>query len=467
MSGWADINIRNDPKVAMNWESLFSLLRQPEHERSENKGAIDGLLIQMVDNWLDRNDQCGVAKDLMDLALTKYVGTSFEQIAGNWTAGNATEDALAPQTGRSSIQVDDVSLAVEERGGGRNLQFFTETTCSTFESTIFLGSMLSFSSCAEIDIGRLFGTVEENLVGVGLNCLNTFLQPFQRTEDCASRNFQNYVMDECVKGVVGDDILGHIFQLFLITPKKTCGCMKSLAAVPLCRVDVSSDLSIDGLFASKMACLLESQVCSQLDNECDNRLTVLDECLPDLLNINNDNFDCEEVICNCERLDSGLLNYAGRAMELPMSDMCVDRATEKYIGEFIPERYAVFQEKCGAQFVNAEAPPTQAPTVSPAPTVNPSEDLDISSLIREREDATVSSVVSGILLALAITGIASIFLVLVLCLWRKRHRSRGMKVQTISEMKAHAQEQIRRLESDVRRMEQVESRIDHGSDEDV
>eukprot|EP00797_Seminavis_robusta_P009807 Sro1711_g292800.1 n/a (334) ;mRNA; r:4186-5187 len=317
--------------------------------------------------------------------------------------------------------------------------------------------MLSFSSCANVDIGKFFGTVEENLVNVALHCVNTFIQPFQREKTCASRNYQNYVMDQCVEAILKDDIIGHIFQLFLVTPKQTCGCMSALASVPTCRIDITSSVSLDGLMASKMACVLESQVCSRLEEDCDERLDVLDECLPDLFDLNNDNFDCADTMCNCEKKDRGLLNYPGKAMELPMSDMCTDHAVSSFVGSFIPERYSVFQEKCGASFINQEdPPPSAAPSVSLAPTAAPTfiDPLAVSEI--EQQEAGVNSVVSGILLALAITGIASIFLVFVLILWRRRFRSKGKQVLTVAQMKAQKQDEIRRLEEELRRIEDME-----------
>jgi len=67
----------------------------------------------------------------------------------------------------------------------------------------------------------------------------------------------------------------------------------------------------------------------------------------------------------------------------------------------------------------------------------------------------VNSVMSGILLALAITGVASIFLVIILVLWRRRFRSTGRRVATIEDLKASKEKQIRRLQEEVRRMEEA------------
>ena len=469
----SEIDVVQDQAIQQNWGNLFALLSQSPENKTDTKGLIDQAIIELTYNWLERNDQCGVYQDLLDFGLNSLAGDSLEQLAGEDLSGYLppgidVEDAL-PEGGSQSLSASTPSstaTAEEPDNGGRALQFFTEESCSTFESTVFLGSMLSFSSCANLDIGKFFGSVEENLVNVGLNCLNTFLQPFQSTKTCASRNFQNYVMDECVKGVVSDDILGHIFQLFLVSPKQTCGCMASLAAVPTCRVDVTKQISLDGMLTSKVACLLESQVCNKLEDECDGRLNVLNQCLPGLSDVNKGNFDCEEVLCNCERNDKGLLNYAGKAMELPMSDMCVDQAAINFVDDYVPERYAVFQEKCGAKYIHEAGPPSVAPTASFAPSMSPTgEEDNISRLIRGQQSGTqVGSVMSGILLALAITGVASIFLVFVLVLWRRRFRSKGRQVRTIDEMKAHAQEQIRKLQEDVKRMEAQQQQSSSESD---
>lgn len=468
-----ELNLVEDQETKQNWGNLFNLLSRSEEEKTNNKGAIDQILLQLVFNWLEKRDQCGVVQDLLDIAIYNLAGNTLDGLAGEdledfLPPGYNLTDTLPADGGGQSLVANARNagpISQRHNDGGRNLAFFTDETCSTFESTIFLGSMISFSSCADVDIGKFFGTVEENLVNVGLNCLNTFLSPFQRSSTCASRNFQNYVMDECIKGIVRDDILGHIFQLFLVTPKKTCGCMSTLAAVPQCRVDVSSAVSLDGMLTSKMACLLESQICSKLEGECERRLQVLDECLPSLFDINNENFDCEEVMCNCEKNDKGLMNYPGKAMELPMSDMCAEEAGNNmnFVGSFIPERYAVLQEKCGAKYLHDTEEPTFTPTSSPAPTQFPTvlePESDVNSLIsgREASASPINSVMSGVLLALAITGVAAIFLVFVLALWRKRYRAGGRKVLTVEEMKAQAEAQIRQLERKIGQMEEQQVR---------
>jgi hypothetical protein len=465
----ATIELVADQEARQNWGNLFALLDQSAISRQDNKGLIDQALLQLVYGWLNQRDECGVVKDLLDIGLYNVAGTTLDQLAGENLAvsrevnvtQNATE-AQALASGKRTAQFTN------QHDGGRNLQFFTEEQCTGFQSTIFLGSMLSFSSCANIDLGKFFGSVEENIVNAGLHCLNTFIQPFQSELTCASRNHQNYVMDQCIQTILKDDVLGHVFQLFLVSPKKTCGCMSALAEVPICRVNITRQVSLDGMFTSKMACMMQTEVCDKLEGDCDARLTVLHECLPDLSDINSGNFDCEEVMCNCEKNDKGLLNYPGRAMELPMSDMCTDKAETNFAGFFITERYALFQDKCGAEFLTWEdEDPTASPTVSSAPSMSPTtaQDREINSAIMGRQDATpVNSVVTGILLALAITGIASIFLVFVLVLWRRRFRSKGKQVKTIAQMKAQALEQIRKLEDEVRRMEEQEEEVSSTSD---
>lgn len=471
-----EINVAQDQAVKQNWANLFALLSQSQDRKTNSKALIDQLILELTYNWLEENDQCGVYQDLLDVGLNSLVGGPLQQIAGEDLSGYLPPDldvegilpegsqALSASTpARSTTAAPGNST--EDSGGGRQLQFFTQNTCSSFESTVFLGSMLKFSNCANLDIGKFFGSVEENMVNAGLTCLNTFLQPFQMTNTCASRNFQNYVMDECVKGVLYDDVLGHLFQLFLVSPKQTCGCMASLTTVPTCRVNVTKQVSLDGMLTSKMACLLESQVCNKLEDECDGRLNVLNTCLPPLEEVNLGNFDCEEVLCNCERNDRGLMNYAGKAMELPMSDMCTDQAAMNYPDEFVAERYAIFQEKCGAEYINEAEPPSVAPSAAPSmsPTTGPGGNLN--SLIRGQQSSSqVNSVMSGILLALAITGVASIFLVFVLVLWRRRFRSKGRQVRTIDEMKHQAQEQIRKLQDDIRRMEAQQQQLSDESD---
>lgn len=477
----SEINVAQDEAIQQNWGNLFALLSQSQDEKENSKGLIDQLILELTYNWLEENDQCGVYQDLLDVGLNSLVGGSLQEIAGEDLSGYLppeldVEDVLpegsqtlsASTPGRLATVAPGSNATDDSVGEGRELQFFTQNTCTSFESTVFLGSMLSFSSCAKLDLGKFFGSIEENMVNAGLTCLNTFLQPFQRTNTCASRNFQNYVMDECVKGVLYDDVLGHIFQLFLVSPKQTCGCMTSLTTVPTCRVDVTKQVSLDGMLTSKMACLLESQVCNKLEDECDGRLNVLSTCLPPLEDVNTGNFDCTEVLCNCERNDRGLLNYAGKAMELPMSDLCTDQAAMNYADEYVAERYAVFQEKCGAKFIHEPAPPSIAPTFTFAPSTSPTgEDGNLNSLIRgQQASSQVNSVMSGILLALAITGVASIFLVFVLVLWRRRFRSKGRQVRTIDEMKHHAQEQIRKLQDDVRRMEAQQQQLSDESDGD-
>jgi hypothetical protein len=433
------IELVEDPGVERDFGGVLQLLQGArDNFRTSSRGLVDQLIVDLMTGWLEKNDQCGVAQDLVDVALFNLRGE---------TIGDVAPFVQGVTEARASAQKE------EEDQGSRNLQFFTEQSCTSFESTIFLGSMLSFSNCAQVDIGKFFGTVEENLVNVGLNCLNSFLQPFQRSETCASENFQGYVMDECVKGIVNDNILGHIFKLFLVSPKQTCGCMSSLASVPVCRVDVTADISLDGMMTSKVACLLESQVCNKLEEECDSRLSVLNECLPNLYDINNGEFDCEEVMCNCEREESGLLNYPGRAMELPMSDYCQDHALDNFVGDFIVERYAVFQAKCDAKYLQEPVAPSVAPTIGP-PTPRPTtEGEGLSSLVRQNLSTSLNSVVSGVLIALAIAGVACTILVCVVILWRRR-RSNGRKVQTVSDANVHAHKRMKRMEDELRRMEE-------------
>ena len=441
--------LEQDPRVQRDFSGLFQALGGArESLRTSSVELLDQLVFSLMANWLETNDQCGVVEDLVDVALFNLRGETMKDLA-------PTVDQ-----GRSSLTKDVANLNETESSetagndGGRNLQLFTDQKCSSFESTIFLSSMLSFSNCAGIDIGRFFGTIEENVVDVGLKCLNTFLQPFQRSQTCASENIQGYVIDECIKGIVNDNILGHIFKLFLVSPKKTCGCMSSLSSVPVCRVDVTRDVALDGLMTSKIACMLESQVCNKLDEECDNRLAVLNDCLPNLYDINNENFDCEEVMCECERRDSGILNYPGRAMELPMSDFCKDHALENFVGDFIVERYSVFQNKCDAKFLSEPLAPSAAPTLPP-PTASPTTTGDnLSSLIRQNEASSMNSVLSGILIALAIAGVASACLVCLLIVWRRRLRSTGRKVQAISDSNAHVNARMKRMEDELRRMEE-------------
>jgi len=508
-SAWeSEIDISQDQALQQNWGNLFALLSQSPDEKNNTKGLIDQLVLEVTYGWLEENDSCGVYQDVLDIALQNLAGNTLNQIREaditpflppnlnarealpegtqdlsvslpvppptkaptkaptNMPTNRPTKTPTNPTTASPTnlLAETDFSFLTDapssnstfegSMSNDRRLEFFTEQSCSTFESTVFLGNMLSFSSCSNLDIGKLFGSIEERVVNVALGCLNTFLQPFQSQETCASRNFQNYVMDECVKGVASDDILGHVFQLFLVNPKQTCSCLSSLTAVPTCRVDVTKQLTIDGMLTSKVACLLETQVCSKLEVECDGRLAVLDECLPDLKTIKRGDFDCEEVQCNCERADRGLLNYAGKAMQLPMTDMCTETANSRFSSEIIPERYASFQNHCGAQYL-FDAVPTNAPTL--VPSASPTSNSDaLASLIRGRENiSSVNSVMSGILLALAITGVASIFLVIILVLWRRRFRSTGRRVATIEDLKASKEKQIRRLQEEVRRMEEA------------
>lgn len=459
------INVVRDPDVDRNWASLFNILGRDEDYKSDNKASIDQIILQLVYNWLEKRDQCGAAKDLLDVALYNVAGNTLDGLTAEdldkylppgYNTTDFAEDTMLTNGIVPSTTTKQKAETHHDKGE-RFLSFFAEETCSSFETTMMLGSFLSFSRCTGLDIGKLMGTVEENIVNVGLTCLNTFLNPLQRSKTCASRNFQNYVMDQCVKAIVRDDILGHIFQLFLVSPKKTCGCMPTLAKVPQCRAEVTKSLSLDGMMTSKVGCLLDSQICEKMEDQCAVRLPVLDQCLPSLATIENGDFDCEAVLCNCERSDKGLMNYEGKAMELPMSDMCTEYAESNFQDSLIPERYALLQKKCGAKFLYETDEPTLTPTISPAPSISPTTDSEniVALIERQQTDASpINSVVSGLLLALAITGVASIFLLFVLALWRKRFRSAGRKIQTVEEMKAEAQEKIRKLEAEVRRMEE-------------
>jgi hypothetical protein len=451
-----------DQGVLQNWGDLFALLEQSELAREYNKGVIDQVVLQLVYGWLYQNDQCGVVKDLLDITLYNVVGTTLDEVSRGITLDQVSRGINVTQNETQSLApVERPGQFTTRNDGGRYLQLFTEDQCTSSESTKFIGNMLSFSSCANIDLGKFFGSVEENVVNAGLRCLNTFIQPFQSEATCASRNHQNYVMDQCIQTILKDDVLGHIFQLFLVSPKQTCGCMSKLMEVPTCSMNITREVALDGMLTSKMACVIQTEICDRLEGDCNERLSVLNGCLPDMSDIKSGNFDCEEVMCNCEKSDRGLINYAGRAMELPMSDMCTEKAKDDFVGDVISERYALFQEKCGAEYLTYEEDsPTSMPTVSPAPSMMPSPDPAMNSFIQGQQDQTsVNSVISGILLALAITGIASIFLVFVLYLWRRRFRSKGRQVKTIAEMKAHALEKIRKLEDDVRRMEEQEEEM--------
>jgi len=101
---------------------------------------------------------------------------------------------------------------------------------------------------------------------------------------------------------------------------------------------------------------MNSQTCPFFSDICDGRLFALNECLPSLDELSSQNDGsgifvptdetCRDVMCNCEAISNEKMNYPARMMELPLADMCSEKATSSGTFSDVPARYELFQDVC-------------------------------------------------------------------------------------------------------------------------
>lgn len=282
--------------------------------------------------------------------------------------------------------------------------------CNEIEERVFDEVLRSFFSCNGIRTDEnndwMAGLLSTPVVEMGLQCTSHLIRDVPETSSSFRRELQQSLTTQsqsfcdattsgnqgnnvnCTSGILGENALGKLFRMLLVKPDTVCDCMSILDRLPKCRSNgvaattansntpstfVSQlyannnynnrNILLDGNRIRRYSCLAQDQLCPFFDNACDDRLRSLHSCLPTMAKFeeialssssssSSFSYDqCKNIMCHCENIDDGRINYAAQLMELPMADMCIKKAEDGASSSFaykdVPKRYELLRSACG------------------------------------------------------------------------------------------------------------------------
>lgn len=256
-----------------------------------------------------------------------------------------------------------------------NIVTHASPRCTDENDAVLRQVFSDFAKCNNVDmtLADLEAAMNMDVFNTGLKCVNQlFPQVAASSGDrnlvygsanpssfCSAEEQPPQLLNmepDCSSGILGENVLGKLFRMMLVTPDTTCGCMSILERLPDCRTSFTNGGFVDGGRFKKYKCLVESSTCPFFESACNDRLEALDTCLPSLDTFRSQapdsetSIDCKEVMCSCEAVDNDQsINYAAQLMELPLTDMCqkeAEASTGSIYGD-VPQRYELLRSMCG------------------------------------------------------------------------------------------------------------------------
>lgn len=269
--------------------------------------------------------------DSLDLALVHTATDHLEALANCEVDTTLLLDklmALGSSGGNLKTEAEDIES---------DIPMLMTQTCPHEEGEEILHRLQSFHGCAMFDLQELIETFPSTAVGVAVRCANAYSNMTKEEEE------SGFIPEACVRTVEASSVLGRgIFGLYLY-PDVACPCFEKLGdEIPECTADVWP-IPINGALLKTQSCLV-GQYCQTIDGLCEDKMTVLNDCLPARRTKPNA-MDCDDIFDKCSAVYEDIHPMLNAA---PLPDACVRIAQgSNFYGTHLVERYDAFRHQCG------------------------------------------------------------------------------------------------------------------------
>ena len=209
--------------------------------------------------------------------------------------------------------------------------------CSTDQTNAMRQVFLDFESCSGYDILELDADALGALVGAVVKCLDA-----ASMIDIATF----HLPEQCAVALLGNHPLGKMLRDVLLHPGSTGDCFSKLSNdIPLCTVDLWP-FSVDGKKVQMAGCI-DARIENVLEEECEEGLEGLQQCLPAEGEMTV--VDCDTYSDQCSGTESlfvDLLMLLPTTLQgMPLPDSCKQKGSASGLSEAV-SRYEAYRNTC-------------------------------------------------------------------------------------------------------------------------